>query len=199
MQGGFENTEAPALAPLFRSEQQMRILAALFAGSDTELSIGDLARRTGVAQATVSREVARLANHGLVVTHMVGRTKLVAANWGLSWASELRSILTQTVGVLGLLADVLAGVDGIDEAFVFGSWAARYVGGPGAAPRDVDVVVVGDVEYGDVRNACAKVERELSIEVNALVVEPARWKARKDAFVRDVRSKPLVPIQLAAA
>jgi DNA-binding transcriptional ArsR family regulator len=193
------NTKAPALAPLFRSEQQMRILAALFAGSDTELSIGELAARAGVAQATVSREVARLAEHGLVVTRMVGRTKLVAANWGLSWASELRSILTQTVGVLGLLAASLSRVDGIDEAFVFGSWASRYEGEPGAAPRDVDVVVVGDVEYGDVRKACAKVERELAVEVNAVVVDTARWKARKDAFVRDVRSKPLVPIQLAAA
>ena len=195
----YVNAKAPALAPLFRSEQQMRILAALFAGSDTELSIGELATRAGVAQATVSREVARLAVHGLVVTRLVGRTKLVVANWGLSWASELRSILTQTVGVLGLLADALASVVGIDEAFVFGSWASRYVGEPGAAPRDVDVVVVGDVEYGDVRNACATVERELSIEVNAVAVEPARWRARKDAFVRDVRSKPLVPVQLAVA
>lgn len=177
----------------------MRILAALFAGSNAELSIGDLAEQTDVAQATVSREIARLAEHGLVVTRMVGRTKLVAANWGLSWAPELRSILTQTVGVLGLLADALARIEGIDEAFVFGSWAARYVGEPGAAPRDVDVVVVGDVEYGDVRKACARVERELDIEVNAVVVKPARWKARKDAFVRDLRSKPLVPIRLDAA
>src|SRR4051812_39838861 len=104
--------------------KHMRILAALFAGSETELSIGALAKRTGVAQATVSREVARLAEHGLVVTRMVGRTKLVAANWEHSWASELRSILTRTVGVLGLLADALAHVDGIDEAFEFGSWAA---------------------------------------------------------------------------
>ncbi len=177
----------------------MRILAALFAGSETELSIGELAKRTGVAQATVSLEISRLAEHGLVVTRMVGRTKLVAANWGLSWALELRSILTQTVGVLGMLAEALARVGGIDGAFVFGSWAARYMGEPGASPRDVDVVVIGDVEYGDVRKACAKVERELSIEVNAVVVEPARWKARKDAFVRDVRSKPLVPIQVRPA
>lgn len=177
----------------------MRILAALFTGSETELSIGDLAHRTAVAQATVSREVARLAEHGLVATRMVGRTKLVAPNWGLSWSSELRSILMKTVGVLGLLADALIRVDGIEEAFVFGSWAARYVGNPGGAPRDVDVVVVGDAEYGDVRKACAKVERELGIEVNAVVVEPVRWKARKDAFVRDVRSKPLVPVHLDAA
>ena len=56
---------APALAPLFRSDQQMRILAVLFADADEALSIGEVARRADVAQATASREVARLAEHGL--------------------------------------------------------------------------------------------------------------------------------------
>lgn len=44
---------APALAPLFRSEQQLQILAVLFAGA--ELAIGGLAQKAGVAQATASR------------------------------------------------------------------------------------------------------------------------------------------------
>jgi len=48
---------APALAPLFRSDQQLRILAVLFAGEDAELAIGELAARAGVAQATASLDV----------------------------------------------------------------------------------------------------------------------------------------------
>ena len=61
------STSAPALAPLFRSEQQLRLLSVLFTQADDELAIGELADRAGVAQATASREVARLAEHGLVV------------------------------------------------------------------------------------------------------------------------------------
>ena len=38
---------APALAPLFRSDQQLRILAVLFADSEDELSIHDLACKPG--------------------------------------------------------------------------------------------------------------------------------------------------------
>jgi predicted nucleotidyltransferase len=131
------------------------------------------------------------------VTRSVGRTRLVAANWDLPWSGELRSILTQTVGVLGLLADALSKVRGIEQAFAFGSWAARYLGEPGPAPRDIDVVVVGEVDFADVRRASAAVERKLNVEVNAVVVEAERWNARKDAFVRDVRRKPLVPIKAA--
>lgn len=70
--------------------------------------------------------------------------RMVGANWDLPWAGELRSLLTKTVGVLGLLAEHLGELVGVDRAVVYGSWAARYTGRPGSFPRDVDVLVVGD-------------------------------------------------------
>jgi DNA-binding transcriptional ArsR family regulator len=188
---------APALAPLFRSEQQLRLLSVLFAGASEELSIGDLAKRAGVAQATASREVARLAQHGLVVTHPIGRSTLVSANWDLRWARDLRSILLQTVGVLGRLGDTLAEVDGVEQAFVFGSWAARYTGEPGLPPRDVDVLVIGKAPLRSVRRAVSDVEQELSVEVNPVVVDHARWTAKKpEPFIAQLKSEPLVRIPL---
>ncbi|MGH9072980.1 MAG: ArsR/SmtB family transcription factor [Acidimicrobiales bacterium] len=188
---------APALAPMFRSDQQMRILAQLFAGTDAEVPVGELARRAGVAQATVSREVARLAEHGLVVTRYLGRNTLVAANWSLPWAKELRSILVQTVGVLGRLGEVLSGVAGVESAFVFGSWAARYAGEPGPPPRDVDVVVVGEAELRSVRRACRPVEEGLRVEINPVVVELAEWSGvEPSALIAQIRSQPLVTIPL---
>lgn len=189
---------APALAPLFRSDQQLRILAVLFGQAEVELSIGDLAGRAGVAQATASREVARLAQHGLVVTRSLGRNTLVSANWQLPWSRDLRSILVQTVGVLGRLGAALADVEAIDQAFVFGSWAARYTGEPGPAPHDIDVLVVGDAPLRSVRRACAPVERDLRVEVNPVVVDRSRWEAKKpEPFVAQIKRQPLVPIPLA--
>ncbi len=187
---------APALAPLFRSDQQLQILAVLFTDPVDELAIGDLADQAGVAQATASREVSRLAEHGLVTTRSLGRNTLVAANWDLPWARELRSILVQTVGVLGRLADALGDLQGIEEAHVFGSWAARYVGEPGPPPRDVDVLVVGDAALRDVRRACHTVERDLSVDVNPVVVSRQRWHTNDDPLVDQVRSEPLVAIPL---
>ena len=81
------------------------------------------------------------------------------------------------VGVLGQLSEALADVVGIEEAFVFGSWAARYVGEVGPPPRDVDVVVVGDVPLPDVRDACAAVEAESHVEVNPVVVPADGWSS----------------------
>lgn len=188
---------APALAPLFRSDQQLRILAVLFGEADEEVSVGELAERAGVAQATASREVARLAEHGLVLTRAFGRNTLVRANWQLPWARDLRSILVQTVGLLGQLGAALTDVASVEEAFVFGSWAARYTGETGPAPHDIDVLVVGNATLRSVRRACDHVERELRVEVNPVVIDRPRWEAKKpDPFVAQIKSQPLVPIPL---
>lgn len=188
---------APPLAPLFRSDQQLRILAVLFGEAGEEIPIGTLAQRAAVAQATASREVARLAQHGLVTTKALGRNTLVQANWNLPWANELRSILVQTVGLLGRLGTALTVLAGVEEAFVYGSWAARYTGQAGPAPNDIDVLVLGKASLRAVRRACAPVEQELRVEVNPVVIDPERWNAAKpEPFVVQLQSQPLVPIPL---
>jgi DNA-binding transcriptional ArsR family regulator len=188
---------APALIPLFRSKQQLRLLAELFGDGGEEVTIGDLAKRAGVAQATASREVARLAQHGLVVVRALGRNTLVSANWDLPWARELRSILVQTVGVLGRLSDALGELKGVDAAFVFGSWAARYEGEPGPPPRDVDVLVVGEASLRAVRQAIRELEGEMRVSVNPVVVSSDRWNATEpEPLVAEIHSRPLVPIRL---
>jgi DNA-binding transcriptional ArsR family regulator len=175
----------------------MRILGVLFGEASEPLSVGELARRTGVAQSTASREIARLTENGLVETHAIGRTNLVSANWSLPWAPELRSMLTQTVGVLGRAADALDKIDGIDSAFIYGSWAARYRGEPGPPPRDVDILVVGKAPVRVIRAALRDLEGTLHLDVNPVVIEPARWNAKKpEPFVAQLRERPLVEVPL---
>ena len=191
------NEAAPALAPLFRSDQQMRILAVLFTNPGDEFAIGEIAQRASVAQATVSREVARLAEHGLVVTRMMGRNKLVSHNRNLPWAPELRRILDQTVGVIGSLGEALSGLEGVEDAFVFGSWAVRYSGEPGSYPRDIDVVVVGGAVLRSVRGACRGLERDLRVEINPIVIDRASWNSHSpEPLVAQIKQQPLVPIPL---
>ncbi len=188
---------APALAPLFRSDQQLRILGVLFAGTGDELTVGAIAERARVAQATASREVARLEEHGLLVTRLLGRNRLVRPNWELPWAPELRSILLQTVGVLGRLGNALGGVKGVEIAFVYGSWARRFVGEAGHFPNDIDVVVIGEAPLRAVRAACRAVAEDLRVEVNPIVIDREGWGSPSpEPFVAQIREQPLAPIVL---
>jgi predicted nucleotidyltransferase len=106
-------------------------------------------------------------------------------------------MLAQTVGILGRIAVALEGVDQVDAAFVYGSWAARYHGEPGPAPNDIDVVVVGRTSLRAVRSALRDAGTPLRVDINPIVIEPARWNAKKpEPFIAQLRNHPLVEIPL---
>ncbi|HEY8555830.1 MAG TPA: MarR family transcriptional regulator, partial [Actinomycetes bacterium] len=107
-------------------------------------SVAELAMATGIPHATVAREVARLERSGIVRSVRRGRLRLVEPNDRLPWFGELRALLLKTIGPAVVLREALAPVEGVDEAYIFGSWAARYGGEAGHAPNDIDLLVVGE-------------------------------------------------------
>lgn len=189
-------TTAPAAAPIFRSEQQMRILAALFEVRGAELSVSELARAAGVAIGTASREVERLGAHGVVTSRNVGRSRFVSANWELVWADALATILAHSAGLPARLAERLRAVRGVRDAFIYGSWAARHAGEVGPPPHDIDLLVVGQARIPDLRRALRPLEEELSIEINPVVVTEDEWNASESPFLDELRSRPIFELDL---
>jgi hypothetical protein len=186
---------APAIAPLFRSENQLAILAELFAGADEELGVADLARRAGVNETTALREVDRLVQAGLLKARLVGRSKLVRPNFDLPWARTLRQLLVQTAGALPLLRDALIGLNGIEQAFIFGSYAARFHGERGAFPHDIDLLIIGDPDRSELHATIGAVEREIGLSVNPIVASTTAWRdPNQDSFLAAVKAGALLPV-----
>ena len=185
-------TQAPLLAPVFRSEGQARLLAALLLGND-ELSITDLAERAHLAYPTAHREVARLLEAGILADREVGRTRLIRANQASPLTGPLREILLVTTGPVALLAEEFASLDGVEAAFLYGSFAARVRGVEGPAPQDIDVMVVGTPDPSAVYDACERVERMVGRPVNPTIVTREEL-GQKTGFFENVRANPIVPI-----
>lgn len=184
----------PALLPIFRSQSQLRLLGYLFVHTDSEISIGELERRTGIPQQTISREVDRLAQAGLLAVRSLGRMRLVAANPGSPYFAELQGLLLKATGPALLLSEALAEVRGIREAHIFGSWARRYRGEPGPTPADVDLVVVGDADPEAVETLSVEVGRRLGLEVNPVVLSEREWDDADSGFLRQLHEGPLVQV-----
>lgn len=190
----------PGLLPLFRSGTQLAILGLLFAGPPQRWQIGAMAAHLDLKVSTVSREVTHLQAAGIVTVTMVGRSKLVAANWELAWAEPLADLLDRTVGPLALIGQALDGMAGVDSAWVYGSWAERHAGKLGPAPRDVDVMIVSaDVDQLDLRVRLDQVADRVSLEINTQIVTPEQWaQPEPDSFVDHVQHTPLVAVPLPA-
>lgn len=139
----------------------------------------------------------RLTAAGLVQERRHGNLRLVkAAETRLS--KPLTELLALTYGPLAILPPELAVVDGVREAYLFGSWARRYSGEPGPPPGDVDVLVVGTADLDDLYGAARRAEKILLRAVNITRVLPERWDdtPQEDRFIADVRSKPRVLIEM---
>jgi DNA-binding transcriptional ArsR family regulator len=189
----------PVLLPILRSVFQGELLAWLFLHPEQEFPLTELARRFGVSRATVMREADRFASAGLVADRRQGNLRFIRARTDNVVAGPLAELLAVTYGPTAVLGEVLASVPGVDEAYVYGSWAARYRGQGGDVPRDIDVLVVGAADDDDLYDAARTAERRLGREVSIRRVSPHAWReSASDPFLASVRSRPMVRLELAA-
>jgi DNA-binding transcriptional ArsR family regulator len=183
-----------SLAPILRSDTQGRILARLLTDPTKSYNLSELVEWAGSSMPTVQREVRRAEAAGIVETERVGPTRLVRANADHPLFDALRQIVLATYGPPAVVAREFADIDGTDAVLLFGSWAARYLGQPGRAPNDIDVLVIGTPDRDEVDDAAERAEQAIGLPVQATVRSRAHWSTAQDSFIREIRSRPLVVV-----
>ncbi len=118
--------------PIFRSRQQADLLTRLFLRPDQDHTATALATQLAVPLTSAHRELQRLEEAGLVIGRQVGRSRLLRANLTHPAAAALTQLLLITFGPQTVVADEFGSLDRVDRILVYGSWAARYQGLPGA-------------------------------------------------------------------
>lgn len=192
-------TSPPALAPYLRSATQAELLAALLLHPSREMSVADLARKIGAPPSVALKEVDRLLAANVLRQTRVGRARLVQANPDYRLLEPLTQIITSTYGPAAILTEELREIPGIEAAYIFGSWAARYTNHPGAQPGDVDVLVIGDPARAEINDAAARAEARLEIEVQITKISSHAWEAGTEPFLRTVKDRPLLELDLSTA
>lgn len=186
---------APVILPLMRSRAQGDILAWIFLHPDQQHSIADIATHVGTSEVTVLREVNRLAEADLIVEARQGRSRMVRPNPDNPATAPLTDLLAVTFGPVPILRDALSAVAGVEEAYIYGSWAQRYLGTPGRSPGDIDVLVVGTADEDILYEIGEETGRRLGREVNIRRIRPERWRTdTTSGFLQTVRSRPMVSL-----
>lgn len=119
----------PSLLPFVRSRTQGDLLALLFLYPDEPVTLTALAQRLGVSVATVSREVARLAEAGFIVDTRTRSARLVRVSTDHRLFQPLANLLAVTFGPRAVLTDLLTDAPG---------WKRRLSSVPG--PRGTPVI-----------------------------------------------------------
>jgi DNA-binding transcriptional ArsR family regulator len=190
-----DRSPAPLLLPVLRSQQQGEILALLLGDPELELSLTEISQRTGAPHPSVHREVQRAEQAGLVTSRKVGNTRLVRANPDSPYYAGLADVLTRAFGVPAVLAEALRHVGGIDQAYIYGSWAARHAGQAGQRPvADIDVLILGSPDRDQLYEALSAVETRLGRPVQATIRETDWLNSGSGAFYETVIGRPMLKL-----
>jgi predicted nucleotidyltransferase len=183
------------LLPIFRSRQQAELLADILDEPERERSLVELTDRLGVPAASVHREVERAEAAGIIRSRRVGRTRLVSADTASPYFASLRDLLVRAFGVPARLRAALADLHGVEEVYIFGSWAARWHGEPGFRPvADIDVLVLGHPDRDKLYAAAHEVGGAVGREVQVQIRAPGWLQTGTGSFHDTVVNRPLVKV-----
>jgi predicted nucleotidyltransferase len=171
------------LDALFTSTQQ-RVLGLLFGQPDRMYFSRELIQLSRIGSGAVQRELAALAESGLVNTEVIGKQKYYQANKSSPIFSELRSITLKTVALVEPIKEALRGLKHpIELALIYGSIAK----GTDKAGSDVDLLVVSDeITPEDLYKALEQVESMLSRKISPTLYTTEDFDKRlrsKNAFL----------------
>ncbi len=186
-------THRTSVAGALFSGTQQRVLGLLFGQPDRSFYATELITLAGVGSGAVQRELARLAQSGLVTVKPVGNQKHYQANPDSPIYAELCSLVRKTVGMAEPLRAALAPLAAhIKVAFVYGSIAKQQ----DTARSDIDLLLVSDtLTYGDTILALQDLSAQLGREVNPNIFTPQDFAKRLregGAFVSRVMAQPKV-------
>lgn len=180
-----------SLADALFSTVQQRVLAYLFGQPERSFFATELIRLAGGGSGAVQRELARLADSGLVTVTRVGTQKHYQANPKSPIFTELCAIAQKTVGLAEPLREALAPLARrITAAFVYGSVAKKQ----DTAKSDFDLMVVSDsLSYADLFTVLEEVTQRLGRTVNPTVYSRKELDKRvrsDNAFIKRVLAQP---------
>jgi DNA-binding transcriptional ArsR family regulator len=187
-------SEAPSLLPIFRSQHQAELLTWLYLHPQGEYPATELAASLGVPLSTLHREAQRLVAAGLIQDRRVGRTRLLRATTEHRVANALSELLLLTFGPQTVIGEAFAALAGVRRVYIYGSWAARHNGEPGAPPNDVDVLVVGAPARAALYAAADAAQERLGLPVNPTVRSAQQWQDASDALVQQIKASPVVTV-----
>jgi len=172
---------AEALFPRTRSD----VLKHL-SQEEEGLHLRELERRTGVNSRHLARELHSLRDVGILLSKQVGNQLIYRLNPDCPIYDELRSVVRKTVGLAGMLREVLEPfADRIELAYVYGSHAR----GDERPDSDVDLMIVGEVSLRQFSPVLSEAERTIRRAVNPTLYRPGEYAEGledENSFVRRI-------------
>jgi len=169
-----------------------KVLSLFFLHPDKQFYFREVLKLTGTKQGAIQRELQFLTQSGILELEAKGNQTYYSVNKSHPIYPELSRIVMKTFGLVDVLNDALCPLkDKIEVAAIYGSIAS----GVETARSDVDLLVIGNISFGELSRVTGKVEKEIGREINPTLFPFKEFKEKlkqKNHFLKSTLKSKMI-------
>ncbi|OGW54281.1 MAG: hypothetical protein A2Y81_07665 [Nitrospirae bacterium RBG_13_43_8] len=158
------------LKSLFSSSIRADVLSLLLNSPDEQFYIREIAELLRKNPSGVKRELDNLEEMGIVISEKVANLKYFKANKDSPLFSELKNLITKSLGLPGALKAVLR-ASGAKAAFLYGPYAEGY------DINTVDLFVIGAM--ASLTRELKDIGKRFDRKINCTIIDEDEYKLKK--------------------
>ena len=162
-----------------------KVLNYFFLNEKSRVYINELARLIEADPKNVYRILVRLEEEGVLASDFQGKQRYFHANRTNSMYKAYKDVFRQTSGIEVVLRDKMKDIPGLEEAYIFGSYAQQRYG----AQSDIDVLLVGTHKALHAQKVLHTIEKHIRREINVVNITPYELNKKKesgDQFIKSI-------------
>jgi predicted nucleotidyltransferase len=179
------------ISKIFKSKTRKELFRLYFTKPDQEYYLRELERILNTPVSMIRKELTRLEEDGVFLSRRKGNSTYYLLNDSYPLFNELKSIVFKTIGIQGLLREIMSKMKGIEVAFIYGSFAKHEEN----AKSDIDLLLIGELDDSRLLREIHKLEERLKREINYTIFRKDEFKQKikeKDPFIMDLLKNPKI-------
>ena len=177
----------------FKSQITQKLLGYYFVNPHKKHYVNELARILNLDLGNLSRKLKQLENEGILISEFSGKQRYYFLNKKYPWLRETKKMFDASFGLKEILAKKLHELEGLKEAYIFGSYAKGNFG----SQSDIDLLLIGSHSSMEATRKILPLQNQLGREFNAIDMSQKEYEKRKkesDPFLANILSGKIIKI-----
>lgn len=173
------------IVKIFKSKARMALLRLYFTNPEKEYYLRELERILSTPVSVIRKELVALERSEIFKLSKKANLCYYSLNKEYPLYDELKNIVFKTVGIQGALKEILLPINGIETAFIYGSYAKNESN----IKSDVDLFIIGNIDEDVLLPEINKLEKLLHREINYSLYSRKDFTKKKnnnDSFIKDI-------------
>ncbi len=176
-----------------KSEVTKKLLNYFFINPHESLYVNELSRKLQLDKRNLVKKIRELEKEGLLKSQKRGNLKLYSINKSYPLYKEYKKIILKTIGFEDKLKKTMKEIDGVEEAYIYGSYAKDKMD----VHSDIDLLVIGSHDVVLLQRKLNKLQKEMDREISTVNMDEREFKKRiksRDPFILGILKRKHIKI-----